>query len=205
MEKFKDTVPFDPGYSALSFSFMQQMSIIDQDYQKLKANHQKKFWLTKYEQTIIDCITKTTAFYLGCLLWGSFLHFRFKDSPKKITGNSTQKLTKEEQNELDCAIEAKTIQKYLQNFERDCKYFLNREPKVPATIKTILENYIEFATINDNFKNTSSTDDIKVTSVTKHFEKLSKKQLDELCKKIYSVINSGKIELLLDIEFFQHK
>lgn len=201
MHDFSKSVPFDPGFSPLSFSFIENIALANQEYSCLKANHQKKFWLTKAEQTIVDFINKSTAFYLGCMLWGGFIHCRFKDSPKEISGNNTPDLTEQERQELDCAIEVKAILEYIKNFDRDIKYFLKRPAKIPPMIVKILENYIEFSKINNNFLDVVNTGDIKLPQLVSHFEKLSDKQLDDLCDKIYAAIDSGEIESLLKIDF----
>lgn len=201
MKDFKNNVPFDPGFSQLSFSFIENIQVVNNEYSKLKAAHQKKFWLMKFEPTIIELINKCSAFYLGCLLWGGFIHNRFKDNPREIDGNNTKNLSVEEQQELDCAIEAKAILQYLESFDRDCKFFLKRPAKFPSIIKDILKNYVEFAQINNNFLGVNKTDDIKLPKILEHFNNFSNPQLDNLCEKIYSAIDSGKIEALLEIDY----
>lgn len=125
MKDFDKNVPFDPGFSPLSFSFIENINIVSQDYNRLKANHQKKFWLLKFEPTLIELINKSSAFYLGCMLWGGFIHERFKDNPKEISGNNTKGMSEKELKELDCASESKAILKYIDNINRDYKYFLS--------------------------------------------------------------------------------
>jgi hypothetical protein len=66
----------------------------------------------------------------------------------------------------------------------------------------ILTNYVEFAQLNDNFKNTKMTSDIKTPECIAHFKALSDEKLDELCDRIYDCINSKKIENLLEIKFY---
>lgn len=205
MKDFKENVPFDPGFSPLSFSFIENIATANQDFNSLKANHQKKFWLTKFEPTIVDFINKSSAFYLGCILWGGFIHYRFKENPKDISGNNTVGLSENELQELDCAIEAKAILEYIEIFDRDCKYFLRRPAKIVPLIKKILESYIEFTVGNNNFINVNKTSDIKAPKIIEHFKDLSNEQLDYLCEKIYSTIESGKIENLLDIGFYNVK
>lgn len=203
MIDFKTAVPFDPGFSEISFSFIENIQIANAEFARLKANHQKKFWLAKFEPTIIDFLNRNTAFYLGCMLWGSFIHYRFKDSPKQIEGNTTATLTEDEFNQLDCACEVKATLEYIKSFERDCKYFLNRNSKLSPEITKILENYIEFASLNNNFRETLATDTIKIPEAFAHFKVLSNEQLDTLYEKIKSAIESKKIENLLDIGFYK--
>lgn len=202
--EFEKGVPFDPGYSPLSFSFIENIAYITGDYNQLKALHQKKFKLSQLEPSILDLINKSTAFYLGCMLWGGFLASRFKDSPKEIFGNHTLKLSDEAKKTLDCAEETKFTQQYIASFDKDCKYYLKKPAKISALVKEILENYNEFAKINNNFISVKKTSDIKLPKALAHFDKLSNAQLDTLREKIQEVIASGKIEGLLEIGFYKN-
>lgn len=203
IEEFKNGVSFDPGYSPLSFSFIENIVYITKDYNQLKAIHQKKFKLSQLEPKIIELIAKSTAFYLGCMLWGGFLSSRFKDSPKEILGNHTSKLSPEEAKNLDCAEETKFTLQYIDLFNKDCKYYLNKPAKVSDFIIEILKNYNEFAEINNNFINVKKTSDIKLPKALSHFDKLTDEKLDELRSKILTIIASGKVESLLDLGFYK--
>lgn len=201
MKDFSREVPFDPGYQKISFSFAEQITYIANNYNNVKIPHQKKFILTRIEPEILKLINKSSAFYLGCMFWGGFISQKFKDAPKKITGNNTDGLTPEEIKKLDCSAEPKLILDYIKDFDRDCKYFLKRPAKISDLIPQVLNSYIEFAKINNNFVGIKETKDIKLPNAIKHFEKLSDKQLDNLCEKIYEVIDSNSIETLLDLNF----
>lgn len=201
MNNFDKTVPFDPGFSKISYSFIGNIQAATQEYNHLKAPHQKKFWLTKFENTLIDFINKSSAFYLGCIIWGSFIHYRFKNNPKKISGSNTDGLSKEELKDFDCAVEAKAMLEYIDSFNRDCKYFLKRPSRISKSIVEILTNYIEFAKINNNFIGIKTTADVKIPAAFKHFEKLAEKELDGICEKIYATIKEEKIEKLLELRY----
>jgi hypothetical protein len=203
MDKFEKGVPFDPGYSQYSYSFPENIDYITQEYTQLKALHQKKFKLSLIEPTIIDLIKKCTAFYLGCILWGGFIHYRFKDNPKEIIGNNTKGLTEEELKELDCAEETKFMLKYIEQFDKDCKYFLRRPAKVPVLINEILKSYNEFVELNNNFVNTDQTNEIKLPQAFGHFKNLTDNQLDSLYLQISQAIETGKIEDLLEVGFYK--
>lgn len=203
MDNYEKTVPFDPGYSPLSFSFMENIAFMTRDYNNLKTMQQKKFKLSQLTPSILDLINKSTAFYLGCLLWGGFLHSRFKDEPKEISGNHTLKLSPEAAKDLDCAEETKFTLQYIEMFNKDCKYYLNKPAVIAPLIIEILNGYNEFAQINDNFLNVKKTNDIKLPKSLSHFDKLTNAQLDELHDKIKDVISLGKIEGLLEIGFYR--
>jgi hypothetical protein len=199
MKKFENSVPFDPGFSTISFSFVGSIQPMLVEYSKLKANHQKKFWIVKNESTIVDFISNSTAFYLGCMLWGAFIHYSFKSSPKLIDGNNTLNLGEEDLMDFDCAYEAKVMLEYIKTFNRDCKYFLGRSSKVAENFNEVLENYIDFAKINNNFVGIKKTDQIKIPVKFQKIEKWSDVQLDKLSEDIYSCISSVKISDLFKI------
>lgn len=205
MQNFDKNVPFDPGYSKLSFSFPEQINYLMKNYYQLKTPSQKRFQLTLLEKPIVEIINKSTAFYLGCILWGGFIHFRFKDNPKDILGNNTNNLTQEELKELDCAQETKSILGFIQEINRDFKYYLKRGLKISPKITEFLNSYIKFAKINNNFIGVNNTKDIKIPDKIAHFEKLRNEQLDKLCEIIYSAIDSNKIETLLETSFYTPK
>lgn len=203
MNNFKDSVPFDPGYWKISFSFVEQISYLTGNYNQIKNLNQKKFQLSKFESGILNIINKSTAFYLGCMLWGGFLHECFRDMPKEISGNITKNMSETEIQELDCSAEAKLILQYIQNFDKDCKYFLKRPAKISNFLTEVLNSYIDFAQLNNNFVNVNYTNDIKLPKALGHFKDLSNEQLDVLYEKINIAIDSNKIETLLDLGFYK--
>lgn len=204
MRNFDKSVPFDPGFAPMTFSFIEQIKYTQGCYATLKNKVQKKLWLPKVEPQVMKMISLSTAFYLGCTLWGGFIHYRFKENPKKISGNNTMGLSEEELQELDCAVETKAIIEYIKTFDKDCKYFLKRPMNIPPLIKEILNNYIEFTEINNNFINITNTDEIKLPKALEHFKNLPNEDLDNLCEKIYSTIESEQILYLLDLGFYKN-
>ena len=201
MENFKDKVPFDPGYSAIYVPIIGDIEAFAQEYSKLKAAHQKKFWLVKFEPQILNLIEKNSAFYLGCMLWGGFLHFRYPN--KEITGNATSNISKEERERFDCAEEVKIVLNFIKNLDRDFVYLVKRHSKVSKFTREILENYVEFAQINKNFVDTKNTNEIKIPEVVEHFKDLSPEKLDELYSNIKNAINTSNSKALLDIGFYK--
>ena len=204
MTNFDKNIPFDPGYSKISFSFSEQIFYITNAYAQLKTPHQKKFQLSRIEAPILELLNKSAAFYLGCMLWGGFVHNRFKNEPKELLGNETNDMNEKELQEIDCSAESKFILQYIETFDKDCKYFFKRPAKISPILKEIFENYIEFAMLNNNFINVNRTDEIKLPKALEHFKDLSNEQLDTLCEKIYATIDSEKIETLLNVGFYMN-
>lgn len=202
MQNFDKSVPFDPGYSAIAFAFMNEIDYLTQKFCSVRNPNQKRFELARIEKTLVDIINKSSAFYLGCMLWGGFLHSRFKDSPKPIEGNHADDMTEEEKQNADCAFEVKSLLDFIKTFDRDCKYFLKHPAKIEAKTIEILESYIEFAQINNNFIETKLTSDVMIPKNLAHFDSLSAQDLDRLCEKIYNIIDSKDIEKLLEIGYF---
>ncbi|MDD3014416.1 MAG: hypothetical protein PHC34_11995 [Candidatus Gastranaerophilales bacterium] len=202
MNHFDNGVPFDPGFSGLSVTFSYNIQPIIDEITKYKAPHQKKFILTRSEPTIIALINKCTSFYLGCMLWGSYICYKFKDNPKEIIGNHTLELSEEEAKQLDCAQETDSILDFIARWDRDYKYFLKKPFKVDSQIIEILKTYKEFAVLNDNFTKTKSTSDIKLPEALNHFSKHSQNQLNDLYSVIMDSIKQAKIENLLKIGFY---
>ena len=202
MTNFENSVPFDPGYSKISFSFLSNIDYVMGDYYQLKTINQKKFKLSQLENSVLSMINKSAAFYLGCQLWGGFLSARFKDTPKEISGNYSANLSGEEIDELDYAVETKYILEFIKNFDKDCKYLLKKPARISNITVEILEGYNEFAKLNNNFIGVIKTSDIKLPKALDHFADLTNEQLDALYDKIMAAIESGKIENLLEIGFY---
>ena len=203
MDRFKKGVPFDPGYSKHTVSFIENIVYLTGEYINLKDIHKKKFKLSLMEPVIIKLINKCSAFYLGCILWGGYIYYRFEDNPKEILGNNTQNLTEDELRELDCAKETKYILKYIEQFDKDCKYFLRKAANVQDSIIEILNNYNEFVELNTNFINIDKTSDVRLPQALDHFKNLTDEQLDNLYFQILDVIESGNLENILKIGFYR--
>jgi len=197
MSEFLEGVPFDPGYEDLTIPFSFTAESVQFELSKYKAINQKKFRYRALEPVISAAITKVTAFYLGCILWAGYISCKFKSSPKKILNNPFLNIPQEKIDQLDFLDEVECLSNYFEKFEKDCRYFLGRSANIDPGYKTIVENYKEFLTLNNNFLQTTETSDIKLPEGFKYIEKMDEAQLDELYGKIRGAIQSGKIETLL--------
>jgi len=203
MNKYEQGVPFDPGYSSISVYLPEHAIPFLQEMESLKAPHQKKFRLSTGEKALKSLINISRAFYLGCMLWGAYVHYRFKDSPRNILDNPYIKLNEEEAGKVNVNQEIDFTKEFLIRIDKDYKYFLKKPLDIDKNISEILESYREFANINNNFLKTASTSDIKIPNSLKHIQNLSNAELDILHDKIYEVIKSEKLDNLLSLGFYR--
>lgn len=198
----KQKVPFDPGYSEFVIGFPNDACKYLDEISLLKQNHQKKFAFANLENQITPVIKNLAAFYLGCILWGSYLFWNYKEAPREIEGNYVLSLSEEEKAKINKDEELEYVLEFLNKFEKASKYYLNRSSKIPSEYAKYFEAYRKFVQLNDNFKSLKYTDEIKLPEETAHFESFSKEKLEELKNKIYEIINSEKLESLLNLGFY---
>lgn len=195
-------VPFDPGFSKLSICFPRDSFSFLDEIKVLKQNHQKKFAFTNLENQIVPIVKLCASFYLGCVLWGSYLFWKYKNNPKEIEGNPIFSLSEEEKNKLDYNDEIDFILGFLDKFEKSAKFYLNRASRINPEYIKYFEVYKQFVKLNNDFKNLKFTNEIKLPAEVSHFENHSEQKLDDLKQKINEIINSENIENILDLGFY---
>ena len=202
-ENTKEKVPFDPGYSKFTASFPKEAITHLEEVSKLKQNHQKKFALTNLESQVVPMIRLCASFYLGCVLWGSYLSIKFKDDAREIEGNPVFLLSEEERTKLCYNEEIELITDFINKLEKASVFYLKRSSRLNPELVPYFEIYDKFIRLNDNFINLKSTDEIKIPEEMSHFKKHNSKKLDELKQKIYEIINSEKLEGLLELGLYK--
>lgn len=203
MNKYKDAVPFDPGYSNYYVDFYLSVAPLVQEIYKLKAMQKKKFKLSIVQSRIKELLNKSTAFYLGCLLWASYISNRFKDYPKKILDNPSLD-SPDNTIELSKTIEYFDLKTdFIKKLDKDYHYFLKSSLLEGAQVLDILGVYKEFIILNSNFVSTKLTSEVKLPEKLSYFSELSNDELDSMEQKIFEIINSGQIETLMDIGFYK--
>jgi hypothetical protein len=195
-------VSFDPGFSKFTISFPREAYDYLNEIAILKQNHQKKFAFAELESQIVPIIKICASFYLGCILWGSYLFWKYKNDIREIEGNPVFSLSEEEINKLKYDEEIDFILSFLDKFEKSAKFYLKRSSRVAPEYIKYFESYKQFVKLNDDFKNLKYTNDIKLPVEVVHFENLSKQKLDELKQKIDEIINSNNIENILNLGFY---
>ena len=195
-------VKFDPGFSQFATNFPKEAYSYLNEINGLKQNHQKKFAFTHLESQIVPIIKRCSSFQLGCILWGSYLFWKYKNDAKEIEGNTVISLSEEEKNTLKYSDEIDFILGFIDKFEKSSKFYLKRSSRInPEQIK-YFESYKQFVKLNDDFKNLKFTNEIKLPDEVAHFENHSEQKLDELKQKIDEIINSSNLENILHLGFY---
>jgi len=195
-------VLFDPGFSQFATNFPKEAYSYLDEIAGLKQNHQKKFAFTHLENQIVPVIRLCSSFYLGCILWGSYLFWKYKNDVREIEGNPVFSLSEKEKNNLNYSEEIDFIPEFIDKFEKSAKFYLKRSSRInPEQIK-YFESYKQFVKLNDDFKNLKFTNEIKLPDEVAHFENHNEQKLDELKQKIDDVINSGNLENILSLGFY---
>lgn len=191
---FNNGVPFDPGYSKHTYVFSESLDSLNQILASIKQFNQKKNQFKILQSKIYKLYENSTAFYLGCLLWATFIKYGFKDEPKEILDNSflNKKVSDEE-----IFFEINSLLSYYENYPKDCRYYIGKPSSFPNEWLEVLETYKDFLRVNQNFENTKYTSDIKLPEKIKE---PSKENLEIIFEKIESVTNSGNLEELFEIK-----
>jgi hypothetical protein len=199
MVNFEKSVPFDPGFGPNVYDIAENVQAVAFEISKYKSPHQKKFQFSRFEPVLVNLINNNAGFYLGCILWGAYIHFRFKDNPKEISDNAYLDISDEEIININFTQNIDFIINYLPKFNKDCKYFLGKPSRVDKDLIKILENYREFVLLNNGFLRTTDTSNIKIPKDYNYLETMSSEELDLLYNKIEAVIKTGKLEDILNL------
>ena len=190
--------PFDPGFSQLATNFPKEVYGYLDEIAGLKQNHQKKFAFTHLENQIVPIIKQCASFYLGCILWGSYLLWKYKNDVREIEGNPL--LSTSEQ--LNIENEIAFILGFIDKFEKSAQFYLKRSSRINLVHLKYLKIYTQFVGLNNDFKNLKFTNEIKLPAEVAHFEHFNEQKLDELKQKIDEIINSESLENILHLGFY---
>ena len=190
MENNIKKVEFDPGYAPIVMNALGQVGY---NYYIFSAIPNLKLKKMNFPHTLrkIEGFLKTNvAFYLGCLLWASYIK-QFDEA--QIEGNQLLgEECKEEEYTSEINFLIDTITKEL---PRDCKYYLGKNYECDKKYLPILETYKEFLILNKGFVNCSKVNQI---IMPKSLKKLSIEELNVINEKIMHSIETKQIEQLFE-------
>ena len=187
---FSKGVLFDPGYAKYTLPFASNIDAAYNMLFSIKSPHQRKFKFQILYPQLLKLLENTVSFYLGCLLWATFISENFKDSPKEILNNDYLGQTVSEE---DMLFDVNYAINYIDKLKKDCKYYLNKTCNIPDNWPEIMKVYKDFLTGNSFFVNAKTTADIILPSQIK---KPSKADLNAIIEVIESVLKNGELKEL---------
>ena len=187
-----EKILFDPGYSTCLFGISDSVefmySAFEASYMPLK---QKKFQFSVLIQKIKSSLKRNISFYLGCLLWASYIKC---GENKEIENNPC---LNEEYNEEVSLEEINYLVDFVRNkLNRDSKYYLNKPYEPDERYLIVLETYINFIKGNKGFVQTKTTDDIYLP---KNIKPIKKADAEIIKTKIENAISKKDLTLLFDL------
>lgn len=191
---FSKGVLFDPGYSKYTLPFSQNIDAAYNMILSIKAPHQRKFKFQMVYPQLLKVLEHTISFYLGCLLWATFISKNFKDNPKEILDNHYigQKIKEDEMLfEVNYAIG------YIEKLKKDCKYYLGKTCNLPDDWMQIMQLYKEFLMVNEFLVDAKSSADIKLPLAIKE---PSQDDLNKILEQIELVVKSGELKELFKVK-----
>ena len=191
---FSKGVLFDPGYSKYTLPFSQNIDAAYNMILSIKAPHQRKFKFQMVYPQLLKLLEHTISFYLGCLLWATFISKNFKDNPKEILDNHYigQKIKEDEMLfEVNYAIG------YIEKLKKDCKYYLGKTCNLPDDWMQIMQIYKEFLMVNEFLVEAKSSARIKLPFAIKE---PSPDDLKKILDQIELVVKSGELKELFKVK-----
>lgn len=190
MENNIENVKFDPGYAPIVLNALGQVGYNYYIFSAIPNVKLKKMNFPHALRKIEGFLKTNVAFYLGCLLWASYIK-QFENA--QIEGNKLLGETcSEEEYTSEINFLIYTITKEL---PRDCKYYLGKNYECDEKYLPILEAYKQFLILNEGFVNCSKVSQIVIPE---NLKKLNNKQLNLINEKINKAIEEKEIEQLFE-------
>ena len=192
---FSKGVLFDPGYSKHVLAFAPNIDAAYSILLSSPSGHQRKFKFQMIYPQMLKILENTVCFYLGCLLWATFITQNFENEPKEILDNCYLDREVEEESmlyEVNYAIE------HLEKLPKDCKYYTNKPCNISNEWKEILLTYKDFLKSNNFLVKAKSTADIALPEKIK--KNISKEDLNTILETIENVVITGDLKKLMEIK-----
>lgn len=191
---FSKGVLFDPGYSKYTLPFSQNIDAAYNMLFSIKAPHQRKFKFQVLYPQLLKLVEHTISFYLGCLLWATFISQNFKDKPKDILDNH---YLNADIGEEEMLFEINYAKSYLDKLKKDCKYYLNKTCNLPNDWDLVLDTYKDFLVSNNYLFNAKTTKDI---ILPQNIKELNEEELNKIKESIEEVVKTGELKDLFKVK-----
>ncbi len=189
MTQTQQTFLFDPGFAQHTTILSINVEYIYAAINQFKNFGQKKMKFKMLYPQIINMVNSNVGFCLGCLLWAVYI--KSHDSAI-IEGNPCLGDTYNEEEsveEVDYSIQ------YFTQLQKDAKYYLGTTYEINPKYIEVLEIYKDFLTLNKNFVETKTSNDIILPNNIKIPEQ---NDLEKIYTKIHDVIKTGKLIDLIE-------
>lgn len=192
------SVKFDPGFAPYVLAFGGSYDYIESEVRKFKNISQRKQKYKSMEPSLFKLADNVVAFYLGCLLYASYLNLYFEEAVK-IDGNDFYGLDEEYCRNSEVRAEVKSLEKFLTMHEKSP--FATQ--KINPIYKKIVAEYENFLDINNYFVKIQTTKDLKLPKLCNPIKKYSKEELEEILDTVKAAIEKGEIENLLTSKYIK--
>ena len=180
---FKDGAQFDPGFVQHISAFVPNIEYAYQSLNRYSNFGMKKQQFKMLLPKIKKLIENYTGFYMGCMLWASYIKNLDNTRILNNFGFGT------DYNEEETLAEVNFIIHYLEQLKKDVKYYTGQNYSVDIDTINILNAYGDFLKINQGFTKTEMTSDIVLPD---NFKNIGKDE--EILAKIEEVIETGNLK-----------
>lgn len=186
-----EEVSFDPGFSKCMLGVSDNVEFMYSAFVSSIGNlKQKKFQFSILFPKIQSMLKTNVGFYLGCLLWASYL----KNSKTALILDNP--CLNEEYNE-DTAVDNVNylIDFVCEKLNKDAKYYLNKTYTTDERYIKILNIYKDFVLLNKGFTQTKKTDEI---ILPENLKKLNEASLSEVENIINNTLEKKDLNILYE-------
>lgn len=194
METKLKGLEFDPGFGPYILAFVGTTEYLYADINRFKNLSQKKVKFMQYYKKLLEILDNNLGFYVGCLMWAGYI----KTQPEQeILNNNCLGQEYDEENNV---AEIKFMQKFVELFPKDMKYFMNQNYEFDSSVSLILETYKEFLILNKGFVDSKTNTDILIP------DNVNLQNAKDFKAKIEECLETGDLSKLLEYkEIICHK
>jgi len=183
------SVLFDPGYGKIVGSIGKTFEDLHFALTGPHSLQSKKLRFKTLYPNAIKAIDDNVAFYLGCMLWASYIKTQ---AGEEIEGNPCLESEYDKEGSM---YEINALEAYVNGgLNRDSKYYLNQTYVPKADYVKILATYKDFLDLNEGFHKTKITNDIELPE---NLTLLSGEELENMKTDINTAIESNNIGSLM--------
>lgn len=195
MEINKDKALFDPGFNPILNHFIPVYTEFSNLLASAPKQQTKKKLYMVNAPIVKNSLKSTVGFWLGCILWAVYLKNHF--DAQEIEGNSMLNIDEEEIEFIHAQNEV--IENYFKSYSAEVKKYIGIQAQLPEKYKEIFEDYKEFTELNNHFRLTKLTSELKLPS--KYDREYSKEEIEKIFSDIQDIISSKDLSLFINLNY----